>query len=86
MKHIKRFCCKLSIATGARFIGFYNIIDFFLITGFLVAMEIYAYLALLILPILCFKVFMSMLKHDASAIRRRFYILTIIKSIVNTIF
>ena len=66
MKHIKRFCCKVSIATGAHFIGYFNIIEFLVLAGLLIGLALYAYLALLICPALCFRTFFMMLKNDCT--------------------
>ena len=82
MRHIKRFCCSLSIAMGTQIIGWLNIADLVLLASIFVVVQLYRYLVFLILPVLCFHTFLKMVKKDSTRMRTRFYILTVISSVV----
>ena len=75
MRIFKRFCFSYSIATGVAVIGYLNIVEFMWISAIYIVLEDYLALALLILPSLCFIVYLKSLKKDTSKKRRRHFII-----------
>ena len=60
MAHLRRFCWKWTVATGVEFIGYINIpIILFEITLYIVV-ELYGYIAMIVLPIICLINFIQM--------------------------
>ena len=82
MPVVKRFCCKFSIASGVQVIGYANISQAIGIIALYAVLEMYEYITLAILPILCLYAFIKMMKKDGIKPRFRFYFLQTLKAVM----
>ena len=75
---MKRFCWNWSIATGIQVYGYLLIFEFVFIVALYAALEMYEYIALVVLPAIVFIVFLKMMKKDGCKARRRFFCLWVL--------
>ena len=68
---MNRFCWKWGIASGVEFIGYINIPIILFELILYTVVELYSYISLIILPIVCLLNFISMQKKDTTRKRRR---------------
>lgn len=77
----RRFCCKFSIASGVGVIGYSNFVQAVCIITLYAVLELYIWITVAILPLLCLRSFFKMMKKDGIKPRFRFYVCQTLKSI-----
>ena len=79
---IRRFCFKMSVASGTQVIGYLNLLEIVFLIALYSSIGPYSNIALVILPILCCVTFNRMMRKDCAQKRRKNFCMHLVSKFI----